>query len=158
MKKSIFGSLTGAVLLLSSLPAFGDGFDLVGALRDASPGETVEVPAGIYRGDFRLPEGVILKGEGAEVTVLKGTGKEPVLRGPYFVFTRKEGKKTVGYRLRTAAEKEAVRRDVAAHKRFVALCRQFEELTEKLGELERESSLMREEKKLHSSPSRKTRK
>ena len=65
---------------------------------------------------------------------------DPVLRGPYFVFTRKEGKKTVGYRLRTEAEKEAVGQDVSAHKRFVDLCKQYVELTEKLGELEREAS------------------
>ena len=84
--------------------------------------------------------------------------KEPVLRGPYFVFTRKEGKKTVGYRLRTAAEQESVRRDVAAHKRFVALCRQFEDLTEKLGEMEHDESSIRQEKKRRSSPSSRTRK
>jgi len=82
--------------------------------------------------------------------------KEPVLRGPYFVFTRKEGKKTVGYRLRTAAEQEAVRADVDAHKRFVALCRQFEDLTEKLDELEHDESSIRQEKKRRSSPSSRT--
>jgi len=83
---------------------------------------------------------------------------EPVLRGPYFVFTRKEGKKTVGYRLRAAKEQEAALRDVAAHKRFVALCKQFEELTEKLGQMERLEKDGTPEKKPLRSPLSKTRK
>jgi len=63
---------------------------------------------------------------------------EPVLRGPYYLFSRKENKRTVGKRLTSAAELAQARADVAAHKRFVQLCREFEELTERLGELERE--------------------
>lgn len=90
---------------------------------------------------------------------VKHKGKsDPVLRGPYFVFTRKEGKKTVGYRLRTVAEKETVRQDVAAHKRFVALCKEYVGLTEKLGELERRQQDGTPEKKRRRSPSNRTRK
>jgi len=84
--------------------------------------------------------------------------KEPVLRGPYFLFTRKEGKKTVGYRLKTSAEQAAVRQDVAAHKRFVALCKEYVKLTEKLGELERRKKEDTSEKKRRRSPSSKTKK
>lgn len=83
---------------------------------------------------------------------------EPVLRGPYFVFTRKEGKKTVGYRLRHGKEQEAALRDVTAYKRFVALCKQFEELTEKMGQLERMEKEGTPEKKPRKSPSSRTRK
>jgi len=87
--------------------------------------------------------------------------KEPALRGPYYVFSRKEKKKTVGYRLTTPEDLEAARRDVAAHKRFVKLCREFEELTERLGALDRQAKDRDEsvgEKKRRSSPSSKTRK
>ena len=81
---------------------------------------------------------------------------EPVLRGPYYAFTYKEGKKTVGHRLTTPEELEATNKDVEAHKRFVQLCKEFERFTEQLGELEREESAP--EKKPPSSRSRKTRK
>jgi hypothetical protein len=87
--------------------------------------------------------------------------KEPVLRGPYYVFSRKEKKKTVGYRLTTPEELEAARRDVAAHKRFVTLCREFEEWTERLGALDRQGEDSGEsagEKKRRSSPSSRTKK
>jgi len=63
--------------------------------------------------------------------------KDPVLRGPYYVFSRNEAGKTVGWRLRTLEEVEQAKEDVAAYKHFKALCKEFEELTEKLGELER---------------------
>lgn len=75
--------------------------------------------------------------------------KEPVKRGPYYVFSRYDAErgKTVSQRLTTPEEVEQVRRDVAAHKRFVALCQSFEQLTERLGELERGSTGIRAEKK-----------
>ena len=63
--------------------------------------------------------------------------KEPVMRGPYYMLTRRENDRTVGYRLKTPQDLERARRDVEAHKQFVALCREYEELTERLGELER---------------------
>jgi len=64
--------------------------------------------------------------------------KEPVLRGPYHAISRREGKRTVGYRLTTAGALERARQDVEAHRRFGELCREYEELTEQLGKLERE--------------------
>jgi len=82
--------------------------------------------------------------------------KEPVLRGPYHVITRKEGKKTVSERLTDPAELERARRDVEAHKHFVSLCREFERLTEQLGELERASGSLDVEKKRRKSRSNRT--
>ena len=63
--------------------------------------------------------------------------KEPAHRGPYYVLARWEGKKTVSRRLRSHEEREQAREDIEAHKRFVALCREFEELTRRLCALER---------------------
>lgn len=73
--------------------------------------------------------------------------KEPVPRGPYYVISRRENNRTAGYHLKGKKELERARRDVEAHKRFVALCRQFEELTQRLGELERAGDKDEVEKK-----------
>lgn len=58
-------------------------------------------------------------------------------RGPYFVFSRRQEGKTVSKRLRPGPDLELAHQEVAAHKHFVELCRRFEQLTERLGELER---------------------
>jgi hypothetical protein len=82
--------------------------------------------------------------------------KEPVLRGPYYVISRREGNKTVGYRLRTPRELARARQDVQRHKRFQELCQDFERLTEQLGRLERELTEAEEEKKGLKSRSKRT--
>ena len=63
--------------------------------------------------------------------------KEPVLLGPYPLFVRREGKRTVGRRLRSPEEVAQVREEIDAYDRFTALCKEFAEATEALGELER---------------------
>lgn len=72
------------------------------------------------------PEKVRRKGE-----------KEPVLVGPYPLFVRREGARTVGKRLHSAEEVAQAREDIAAYERFMALCREFVQATEELAELER---------------------
>ena len=84
-------------------------------------------------------------------TRLKGT-KGMVLQGPYYVLSRREGEKTVSKRLRSAAELEEARKDVAEYKRFMGLCKQFERLTARLGELERGPQGLEQEKKRFRSP------
>jgi len=86
---------------------------------------------------------------------LKGK-EQPLLRGPYYVFSRREGNKTVSKRLTSPAQLQQVKKDVEVHKRFVALCKEFEVLTERLGELERQVEGT-PEKKWPRSPSNKTR-
>ena len=64
--------------------------------------------------------------------------KEPVVRGPYYVFSRHEkGKGTKSYRLTSQEDVDKARRDVEAHRKFRELCREYEELTEELGRMER---------------------
>jgi len=61
--------------------------------------------------------------------------KGPVTRGPYHLFSRREGNKTIGYRLTTQEELAQAQKDVTAHKHFLELCKEFESLTEQMGEL-----------------------
>lgn len=83
---------------------------------------------------------------------------EPVIRGPYYVLSRREGKKTLSVRLTSPAELERAKTDVAGHKRFTALCQKFERLTERLGELERKDTDLEIKKKRRRSPSSRTKK
>jgi Family of unknown function (DUF6788) len=76
----------------------------------------------------------------------KGAAK-PAVRGPYHVLSRREGNKTVSERLTTPEQLEQARKDVAAHKRFMSLCKEFEVLTERLGILQRQSSDTGEKKR-----------
>ncbi len=85
-------------------------------------------------------------------------GKAPARRGPYYVYCKSQKGITISKRLKSANEVEQAKEDVAAHKRFVALCKDFEELTEKLGELERRQQDGTPEKKRRRSPSNRTRK
>ena len=61
--------------------------------------------------------------------------RKPVMRGPYWVYTRKEAGKTVGQRL-SREDAEQVTKDIEAHRKFVALCKEFETLTMRLGDVE----------------------
>jgi hypothetical protein len=80
--------------------------------------------------------------------VLRKGQKQTARRGPYYVFTRHQGSKTVSRRLSTPQALQQAREDVEAFKRFQTLCREYERLTEKLGELERETG--QEKKRLKS--------
>jgi hypothetical protein len=81
--------------------------------------------------------------------------REPVLRGPYYLLLRRDGKRVISQRVTSGPGLAQARADVEAHKWFMALCREFAMLTEQLGELERESSTMGQEKKRRRLPSNK---
>ncbi|OGD22995.1 MAG: hypothetical protein A2W03_04440 [Candidatus Aminicenantes bacterium RBG_16_63_16] len=69
--------------------------------------------------------------------VLRRGQKQTARRGPYYVLTRHRGSRTVSQRLITPEALRRAREDVEGFKRFQALCREYEQLTEKLGEVER---------------------
>jgi hypothetical protein len=76
-------------------------------------------------------------------------GGKPALRGPYYVLSRREGNKTVSERLTSPMQVEQTKTDVAAHRRFVELCKEFETLTERMGMLlHREAEGYGEKKRL----------
>lgn len=85
-------------------------------------------------------------------THLKGI-KGIIHHGPYYVLSRREGKKTVSKRLRSGVELEQAQKDVAEYKRFLGLCQEFERLTARFGELERGEQGLEQEKKRSRSPS-----
>jgi len=84
--------------------------------------------------------------------ILRNGEKQTVRRGPYYVLTRHRGRKSVSQRLTTAATLHRAQSDIEAFKRFQALCHEFEQLTEKLGERERGSAA--EKKRLKSGSSK----
>lgn len=75
-------------------------------------------------------------------------GSEPALRGPYHVLSRREGNKTVSERLKTPKQIEQAKLDVAAHRKFVDLCKEFEILTERMSILRRQTEEPEEKKRL----------
>lgn len=87
-------------------------------------------------------------------TRLKGK-KGMMHQGPYYVLSKREGKKTLSKRLRVA-ELEKAQKEVAEYKRFLGLCQEFERLTARLGELERGEPGLEQEKKRFRSPSSET--
>ncbi|MDP2916282.1 MAG: hypothetical protein Q8O91_12630 [Candidatus Aminicenantes bacterium] len=63
--------------------------------------------------------------------------KQKSRRGPYYVLSRREGHKIVSRRLTSPEDLEQARQDVVAYKKFQGLCREFEQVTERLAELGR---------------------
>lgn len=88
--------------------------------------------------------------------VIRRGKKTDQRRGPYPVLTYKANNKTVSQRLTSKSELEHARRAVQNHKRFVALCKEFVELTKQLGEFERGQPDLDAVKKPPKSPSSKT--
>ena len=62
---------------------------------------------------------------------------EPGRCGPYYVLSRRQDGKTVSQRLAGPPQVAQARAGVAAYQQFVELCREYERLTEPLGQVER---------------------
>lgn len=82
-----------------------------------------------------------------------------VMRGPYPVLCWRVGKKVFSQRLRSEQEIQDAQRDTENFRRFKELCKQLEDMTRELGQLEREQEAEIEAvKKRRKSPSRKAKK
>ena len=86
---------------------------------------------------------------------LKGK-KGATVQGPYYVLSRREGEKTVSFRLKSSTQLDQAREDVTAYRRFMSLCREFEQLTTRLGDMERKEPDLEGEKKRFKLPLSKT--
>jgi hypothetical protein len=85
--------------------------------------------------------------------------KEPVMRGPYYLWQYWVDGTPVRQRLRTQQEVAAARREVAAHKEFERLCESYVLTSVALGVLERGAPCTADtEKKTPNLRSRRTRK
>ncbi|EKD55877.1 MAG: hypothetical protein ACD_59C00013G0008 [uncultured bacterium] len=61
---------------------------------------------------------------------------EPVLKGPYYVFSRSVNGKTTGRRVKIK-DVQILKEDIAAHKAFVKLMDEFVEITEQITDIVR---------------------
>ena len=61
--------------------------------------------------------------------------KEPSIKGPYYVLSRNEGRKTVGFRLNSQEELELATKDVEAYKEFNKLTKEFVSVTESITDI-----------------------
>lgn len=79
-RKPTSGGLLATALLLTALPspAAGGGppqaFDLAAAIRDAAPGQTIRVPAGVYAGPVVIDKSISLAADGDAVIDGRGAG------------------------------------------------------------------------------------
>lgn len=69
--------------------------------------------------------------------ILRNGKKTGEVRGPYFIWSYKVGKKTVSERIKDQAAVTWAKENTGNYRRFKELCAEFEELTAELGELER---------------------
>ena len=76
--------------------------------------------------------------------VVRGAKKTGQRRGPYYVWTYKGGNRTVSERLKGEQAVAYARRQAQDYRRFKDLCAQLEQLTQQLGEAERQEGLEQE--------------
>lgn len=83
MKKMSLSLLvvSGVALIMGMIPVSGHCLGIQAMIDGAAPGDIVSVPAGTYQVNLILKKGVILEGEGADLVVLDGGKKGPVVVG-----------------------------------------------------------------------------
>ena len=67
--------------------------------------------------------------------------KEPALRGPYYVLSRNEGGKTVGFRIKNDEKLKLLQQDVENYKRFNDLSKEFVSVMEAITDIKRSGSI-----------------
>ncbi len=72
--------------------------------------------------------------------VVREGRKTKELRGPYFVWSRKVGKKTVSERLKNELQIAVARQDAANYRKFKQLCGELEKVIKEFGEAERQTA------------------
>ena len=61
--------------------------------------------------------------------------KEPSIRGSYYILSRNEGGKTIGFRLKNQEELELAKKDVEAYKEFSKLTKEYVTVTENITDI-----------------------
>ena len=72
------------------------------------------------------------------VPVVRDGKKTKTLRGPYFVWTCKVGDRTVSERIKGKQAQQWAQQDAVNYQRFKELCVELEDLTHRLGVLDRQ--------------------
>lgn len=69
-------------------------------------------------------------------------GKEPSIRGPYYVLARNEQGKTISTRINTLEELELVQKDIETYKKFTCLSKEFVSVMESITDIKRGGNIM----------------
>ncbi len=80
-KRVLFLVVIGISVMMGAIQASGQELDIQKLIDRAAPGDVIPVPAGTYRVNLILKEGVILEGAGGGLSVLDGGGIGPVIVG-----------------------------------------------------------------------------
>lgn len=101
--KNILRLMLVSILIMGVIPVVGFSLDIQALIDEAEPGDIISIPAGTYRVNLTLKEGVILEGAGADQTILDGGGIGPVVVGEdesiikgFSIINGIEGVKTAG--------------------------------------------------------------
>jgi hypothetical protein len=73
-------------------------------------------------------------------------GKEPSIRGPYYVLARNENGKTVSIRINNPEELDLIQRDIESYKKFTRLSKEFVFITETITDIIRGNNIMESKK------------
>jgi hypothetical protein len=68
-------------------------------------------------------------------------GKEPSVRGPYYVLSRNEGGKTVGFRIKNDEKLKLLQKDIENYKKFNDLSKEFVSVMEAITDIKRSENI-----------------
>jgi len=73
-------------------------------------------------------------------------GKEPSIRGPYYVLARNENGKTISIRINNPEELDLIQGDIESYKKFTRLSKEFVLVTEAITDIIRGNNIMNSKK------------